>query len=169
MRIISRASEEEVKKAVWMCEGSKSPGPDGYNFNFIKHNWEALKQNILDAVHFFQESGRMPKGSNASSITLVPKVKDPSMLDHYRPISLVGSLYKIISKVLSCRMKKVLPSVIDECQSAFLKDRGLLDSVLVANEVIEELKRCGRSGLCLKIDYEKAYDSVSWAFLFKML
>jgi len=66
-------------------------------------------------------------------------------------------------------MKKVLASVIDECQSAFLKDRGLLDSVLVPNEVIDELRRCGSRGLCLKIDYEKAYDSVSWAFLFEML
>jgi len=66
-------------------------------------------------------------------------------------------------------MKKVLPAVIDECQSTFLKDRGLLDSVVVANEVIEELKRGERRGLCLKVDYEKAYDSVSWVFLLDML
>lgn len=91
------------------------------------------------------------------------------MLDQYRPISLVGSLYKIISKMLSYRMKKVLPSVIDDCQSAFLNDRGLLDSVLVVNEVIEEFRRCGRRGLCLKVNFEKAYDSVSWVFLFDML
>jgi len=66
-------------------------------------------------------------------------------------------------------MKKVLPAVIDECQSAFFKDRGLLDSVVVANEVVEELKRGGRRGMCLKVDYEKAYDSVSWVFLLNML
>lgn len=169
LSIISRATEDEVKEAVWMCEGSKSPGLDGYNFNFIKHNWETLKQDILEAVHSFQESGRIPKGSNASFIALVPKVRDPSLLEQYRHIFLVGSIYKIISKLLSCRMKKVLPSVIDDCQSAFLKDRGLLNSVVVANEVIEELRRSSRRGLCFKIDYEKAYDSVSWTFLYDIL
>ena len=152
-----------------MCEGSKSPGPDGFNFNFIKHNWEVLKHDVLTAVQAFQESENIPKGCNALFIALVLKVRDPTKLDEYRRISLVGSLYKIISKVLSCRMKKVLPSVIDECQSAFLKDIGLLDSVIVANEVVEELRRCGRRGLCLKVDYEKAYDSVSWVFLLDML
>ena len=62
--------------------------------------------------------------------------------------------------MLAGRIKKVLPSVIDESQSAFLKDRGILDSVLMANEVVEDLRRGGRTGLCLKVDFEKAYDSV---------
>ena len=131
--IISIATKEEIKEAVWSCEGSKSPGPDGYNFNFVKHNWEVLKQDIIAAVHLFQASRCLPKGSNASFIALVPKVRDPTSLEQFRPISLVGMLYKIIAKVLSCRMKKVLPLVVDECQAAFLRDRELLDSVLVAN------------------------------------
>jgi len=167
--IVSSITEEEVKEAIWMCEGSKSPGPYGFNFNFIKHNWETIKHDVLAVIQSFEESGIISKGCNASFIALVPKVRDPTKLDEYRPISLVGSLYKIVAKVLSCRMKKVLPAVIDECQSTFLKDRGLLDSVVVANEVVEELKRGGRRGLCLKVDYEKAYDSVSWVFLLDML
>jgi len=66
-------------------------------------------------------------------------------------------------------MKDVLSLVIDESQSAFLKDRGRLDSVLLENEVVEEVTRKRRSGICLKVDYEKAYDSVKWKFLFDML
>jgi len=85
------------------------------------------------------------------------------------PISLLGVLYKIITKVLSCQIKEALPLVIDANQSAFLKGRGMLDNVLVANEVIKELRRNGRSGLCLKVDYEKGYDSVRWDFLLYML
>ena len=81
----------------------------------------------------------------------------------------MGALYKIIAKVLAGSLKKVLPSVIDESQSAFLKGRGILDSVLMANEAIEDLKRKGRSGLCLKLDFEKAYDSVRWDFLYDIL
>jgi len=71
----------------------------------------------------------------------VPKKENPSNLNDYRPISLVGYLYKVLSKLLANRLKRVLPGVIDQNQSAFLKGRGLLDSVLVANETIDFLKR----------------------------
>jgi len=111
----------------------------------------------------------LSKGCNVSFITLVPKVRYPSKLDQYKPISLVGSLYKIISKVLSCRTEKVLYAIINESQSTFLKNKGMLDSVLVANEVVEDLRRYMKSGLCMKVDYEKAYDSVRWNFLLDML
>ena len=78
-------------------------------------------------------------------------------------------MYKIIAKVLAERIKNALPYVIDESQSTFLKGRGILDSILMANEVVEDLRRGGMSGLCLKVDFEKAYDSVRWDFLYDML
>jgi len=81
----------------------------------------------------------------------------------------VGAIYKVISKVLAARLKKVIPSIIDESQLAFIKDRGLVDSVLLANEVVEDLRRKGKSGLCLKVDFEKAYDSDRWDFMYDML
>jgi len=71
--------------------------------------------------------------------------------------------------VLAGRIKNVLSSIIDECQSTFLKEKGILDSVLMANEVVEDLRRGGRSGLCLKVDFEKTYDSVRSDFLYDML
>ena len=162
-------TEEEVKEAVWKCEGTKSPGPDGFNFTFIRNCWDCLKYDIMEALHLFHETGVIPKGCNASFIALVPKVYDPLSLDQFRPISLVGTFYKIVSKVLAGRMKGVLPLVIDENQSSFLKNRGMLDSVLMANEVVEEVRRNWRSALYFKVDYEKAYDSVRWDFLFDML
>lgn len=128
-----------------------------------------MKNAIVATVAQFHDSRSIPKGCNALFIALVPKVSDSSKLDRYRPISLVGSLYKIILKVLSYRIKSVLPSVINESQSAFLMDRGMLDNVLMANEVVEELRRNGRSGLCQKVDYEKAYDLVRWDFLYQMM
>jgi len=108
----------------------------------------------VDALLYFQDTGCIPKGCHESFITLVPKVRDPTNLGQYRPI------YKIITKVMSCRIKGALREVIDDSQQAFLKDRGMLNSVLVANEVVEELRRYERRGLCLKVEYEKAYDLV---------
>ena len=161
--------EKELREAVWLCDGTKSPGPDGFNLNFIKESWDILKDDIVAAAANFYDNGFIPKGCNASFVALIPKVKDPVTLEQYRPISLVGALYKILAKVLAGRIKNVLSSVIDECQSAFLKNRGILDSVLLANEVVEDLRREGKSGLCLKVDFEKAYDSVRWEFLYDML
>jgi len=160
LRLIEAFSEEEIKDAMWQCEGSKSPGPDGFNFNFIKKSWNYLKDDFVAALVIFHKTGFIPRGCNASFIALVPKVKDPCKLDQFRPISLVGAVYKVITKVLAGRLKEVLPAIIDESQSAFIRTRSLVDSVLLANEVVEDLRRKGNSGLCLNVDFEKAYDSV---------
>jgi len=90
-------------------------------------------------------------------------------LNDFIPISLVGSLYKIVAKILSLRMNKVLHDIIDARQSALLKDIEILDSVLVANKVLEEVKRRKSSCVFFKVDYEKTYDSVVWEFLYYML
>jgi len=81
----------------------------------------------------------------------------------------VGAIYKVISKVLAGRIKNVLPALIDGSQSTFIEERGLVDSVLLTNEVIEDIRRRGKRGLCLKVYFEKAYDSVRWDFLYDML
>ena len=66
-------------------------------------------------------------------------------------------------------MKKIMPSIIDERESTFIEGRHLLQSALIANEVVDEAKRRKKSCMVFKVDYEKAYDSVSWEFLFYML
>jgi len=115
----------------------------------------------MNTVQSFAEGGSWPKGTNASFISLVPKVINPQLLNDFRPISLVGCVYKIVSKILSSRLKMVLDKVIDPRQSAFLEGRGLLDSVLVANETLEEVKRNKKECVVFKVDYENVYDLVS--------
>ena len=105
--------------------------------------------------------GTPPKGYNAFFIVLIPKVYDPQNLNEYRPISLIGSICKIVSKVLAWRLKEVLPTLIDERQTTFIEGRHLLHNTLIANEVIHEAKSINRSCLVFKADFEKAYDSVS--------
>jgi len=167
--LVGEVSEEEVKAAIWGCDSSKSPGSDGFNFGFIKSCWDILKEDVVLAVKDFACYGSWPRGSNASFLCLIPKVENPQQLGEFRPISLVGCLYKIISKALSLRLKKVIGKIIDARQSTFLEGRGLIDSVLVANEVLEEYKRKRKSYVVFKVDYEKAYDSVNLDFLYYML
>ena len=124
-------SEEEVKFVVWSCDSSKNLGPDSFNFGFLKFCWEILKEDVLKAVNEFADRGSWPRGSNASFICLVPKIDNLQQLNDFRPISLVGCLYKIISKVFSLTLKKVISKLIDSRKSSFLEGMGLLDSVLV--------------------------------------
>ena len=167
--LVGRFEEEEVRKAIWDCGSDKSPGPDGLNFKFIKKFWKIIKPDILRFLDGFYVNGIFPKGGNASFIALIPKVPDPQQLSEYRPISLIGCIYKIVSKILARRLKKVMSSIIDERQSAFIEGRHLLHGVLVANEVVEEAKRKQKSCIVFKVDYEKAYDFVSWQFLIYMM
>ena len=78
-------------------------------------------------------------------------------------------MYKIVAKLLSRRLKKVLPTIIDERQTAFIEGRNMLYNVVIANEVVEEAKRCNKSCLVFKVDYEKVYDLVCWDFLLYMM
>ena len=167
--LIARFSEEEVKEAIWECGSEKSPGPVGFNFKFIKKFWQTLKPDILHFLDEFYVNGIFLKGCNASFIALIPKVSDPQGLSDYKPISLIGCVYKIVSKLLAKRLKKAMSSIIDGRQSTFIEGRHLLHGVLVANEVVEKAKRKQKHCLVFKVDYEKAYDSVSWNFLFYMI
>jgi len=117
----------------------------------------------------FAARGKWPRGSNASFLCLIPQVNNPQQLSDFRPISLVGCLYKIISKALSLRLKRVINKIIDVRYAPFLEGRDLLDGVLVANEVIEKLKRKKKSCVFFEVDYEKAYDPISWEFIYYMM
>ena len=86
-----------------------------------------------------------------------------------RPISLVGSLYKILSKVLANRIKGVMNQVISKSQNAFVEGCQILDAVLIANELVDSSLRRKKCGLVCKLDIEKAYDSINWEFLYQVL
>ncbi|XP_071713597.1 uncharacterized protein [Rutidosis leptorrhynchoides] len=162
-------TEFEIHDALNDCGSSRAPGPDGFKLNFFKHHWDLIKPELLDSLNWFWEKGEISNGCNASFITLVPKKSDPIILNDFRPISLIGSYYKILTKVLSNRIKKVIPGLIDEVQSAFIKGRFILNGALIANESIEFLKKNKRKSLIFKVDFEKAFDSLNWDFLLEIM
>ena len=77
---------------------------------------------------------------------------------------LVGSLYKLLAKVLAYRLKKMMGKVVSKYQNAFVEGRQILDVILIANEAIDTMLRSNRVGVLCKLDIEKAYDHVSWNF-----
>ncbi|XP_071719506.1 uncharacterized protein [Rutidosis leptorrhynchoides] len=162
-------SEAEVRKAVWDCGDDKAPGPDGFSIRFIKHFWDLLKEDVIKFVNCFHASGYIPNGCNSSFFTMLPKVDSPLLVKDYRPISLIGIQYKILAKILASRLSLVIDSVISNNQSAFVKGRQILDGPLIINELVDWCKRKKKQAMLLKVDFEKAFDSISWEYLISML
>ena len=141
LELEKRFELQEIKEAIWECDWNKSPGPDGFNFNFFKKFWDVVKNDIWRMFNEFYDNGVLARGCNASFLALIPKVDSPLGLNDYRPISLVASIYKMISKVLAGRLKRVISRIIEENQSPFVGGRNLLDGVVIANEVLDEAKK----------------------------
>ncbi|GKF41043.1 RNA-directed DNA polymerase, eukaryota, reverse transcriptase zinc-binding domain protein, partial [Tanacetum coccineum] len=120
-------SKDEIKQAVWDCGLAKSPGPDGFTFGFYRKFWSLLEDDVVNAVCFFYSNGFCLKGINSSFIALIPKSQGANLVKDFRPISLIGSIYKIIAKLLANRLVTVLDGLVNEVQSAFIANRQILD------------------------------------------
>ncbi|GJY70863.1 putative RNA-directed DNA polymerase [Tanacetum coccineum] len=160
---------QEIKDAIWDCGGDKAPGPDGFTFKFIKKHWEIIKDDIIAYVKEFENTAYIPRGCNSSFITLIPKIDDPLTIGEFRPISLIGCQYKIIAKILANRLSLVIPSVIGEVQMAYIKGRQIIDGPLIVDEIISWAKKYKKRLMFLKVDFEKAFDSLNWSFLFSIM
>ncbi|GJY10807.1 RNA-directed DNA polymerase, eukaryota [Tanacetum coccineum] len=153
-------SNEEIKRAIWDCGSDKSPGPDGFTFEFFKKYWSVVGNDIINAVKEFFITSSFLKGCNSSFITLIPKVLGANKLNEFRPISLIGRQYKIIGKILANRLSLVIDGIVSQEQSAFIKGRQIMDGPLILNELISWCKAKKDQCLLLKVDFQKAFDSV---------
>ncbi|RVW93876.1 Transposon TX1 uncharacterized 149 kDa protein [Vitis vinifera] len=151
--------------AVFQLNKEKAPGLDGFTIAVYQECWDVIKEDLMRMFLEFQTKGVINQSTNATFIAMVPKKSQTFKISYYRPISLVTSLYKIIAKVLSGRLRKVLHETISGSQGAFVEGRHVLDAVLIANEVVDEKRKSREEGVVFKIDFEKAYDHVDWGFL----
>ena len=162
-------TEEEILAAVSGLNDDKAPGPDGFPLAFWSFSWDFVKEEVMGFFKEFYQNDQFVKSLNATFLVLVPKGRTVVDLKDLRPISLVGSLYKILSKVLANRIKRVMSLVISQSQNAFVEGRQILDTVLIANEAVDSTLRGKEKGILCKLDIEKAYDHIRWDFLMQML
>lgn len=101
---------------------------------------EFLKDDFVKLMDEFYRFGKIVKGLNHSFIMLIPKREGAQNLQDFRPISLIGCVYKVIVRVIARRLSKVLEKVISENQSAFIGGRQILNRIIVLNEIIHEIK-----------------------------
>ncbi|KAK3227435.1 hypothetical protein Dsin_007297 [Dipteronia sinensis] len=160
---------EEVWDVLDKCDGNKAPGPDGLNLNFFKAHWEVIREDFMRFIKEFHKDGTLVKDLNNTFLTLILKTLNPVSMGDFMPISLIGAMYKIFAKVLANLIKKVMHSIIGEFQMAFVKGRQIIDSFVIAEEIINMWKKDQVEGLLVKLDFEKAYDSVDHGLLDYMM
>lgn len=169
-KLIKPVTEEEIKEVVFKMPNNKSPGPDGYTTEFFKASWSVIGKDLVIAIQSFFSKGFLPKGLNSTILALVAKKDKAIEMRDYRPISCCNVIYKVISKIIANRLKDTLPGCISYNQSAFVKDRLLVENLLLATEIVKDYHKEDVSPRCaMKIDIAKAFDSVHWPFLLNTL
>jgi len=158
-------SEEEIRAAVFESYAEGAPDPDGFSFLFYQTFWDIIKFDFMRLVRDFESGLLNLDRLNSAMITLIPKEPDATHLKKFRPIRLINCSFKIFAKALNNRLIKVADRLTCPNQTAFIKGRFILESVVAAHEIIHDIHKNKQSCIIFKLDYEKAYDRVSWACL----
>ncbi|KAG8385938.1 hypothetical protein BUALT_Bualt03G0097200 [Buddleja alternifolia] len=159
----------EIKDVLFSFPDDK-PGPDEFTIAFYKKSWLIVGEEISNGILNSFTTERLVKSVNSTIITLIPKVELPTKASDFRPIVCCNVLYKIISKILANRITPMLSKLIDKSQAAFIPGRKKSDDILLAQEVFSGYGRKNLPERCtFKVDLMKAYDTVEWDFLIKVL
>ena len=148
-------SESDLKNAVFASDPNGAPGPDGFTFKFYQFFWDLVKNDLMTLTYYFYENKLNLHAINKSCICLIPKEKDANIVKKFRPISLVNCSFKILSKLLTNRLELVMDRLIDHSQSAFIKNRYILDNVILSQEILHSCHTNKQAGVVVKIDFEK--------------
>ena len=166
-----KITREECYKALTSMKINKSPGNDGFTVEFYLTFWPQLGGLLVDVFNEVFEKGCLSTSQKQGVITLIEKDgKDPLYAKNYRPITLLNTDYKIISKVMAKRIKDVLNDIISADQVGYINGRHIGEAIRLIDDVIFHCNNhCKEDIFLIAVDFQKAFDSVSHKFLFKVL
>lgn len=166
--LLSPVSPAEIWSTVKNIHPYKAPGPNGIQAVFYQTYWNVVGKEVCEFVQKCFHNNHAPEEVNKTFIALIRKVDNPDNIKMFRPISLCNVVYKVITKIIVGRIRPFLHKVVSPTQSSFISGRSTTDNIVITQEVLHTLKaKKGKTGgMIFKIDLEKAYDKVSWKFLF---
>ena len=160
----------EAKEALKEMKNFKSPGSDGFTVEFFKFFFSDIGEYLVRSVNEGFDKGYLSISQRQGIIVCIPKDGKPKkFIKNWRPITLLNVAYKIASACIANRLKIVLPTIIHDSQRGFLKGRYIGESIRLIYDTLIYTDRNNIPGMILAIDFEKAFDSVSWSFLQKCL
>ena len=163
-------TEAEAKEVLKNMKNGKVPGSDGFPAEFYKFFWNDLGKFLIDSLNEAFTKSKLSITQRLGILTCLPKgEKSQEFMKNLRPITLLNVDYKILSGILAMRMRRVLPHIISSSPKGFLKDRYIGENIRLVYDIISIFKKKGKEGLILLIDFEKAFDSIEWEYMTKIL
>ena len=161
---------EEVLAAISDLPSDKAPGSDGFTALFFKKCWSIIKFDIMRAVSALECcTSRSLHLLNSANMILLPKTPEAAHPSQFRPISLIHFFAKLFTKILAHRLRPRMHELVHPCQSAFIKSRAIHDNFVFVRAQARLFRQKKFPALLLKLDLQKAFDSLSWEFLLEVL
>ncbi|XP_049399871.1 uncharacterized protein LOC125863926 [Solanum stenotomum] len=158
-------SMEEVKKVVFDLNGDSASGIDGFTGHFFQQCWDIIGDDVVNVVGAFFNGVTLPKSITHTNLVLLPNKDICQSFSDMRPISLSNFLNKVISRVMNDRVGVLFPSLISENQFGFVKGRSITENVLLAQEIIVDIRKRGKpANVVIKLDMAKSYDMANGFF-----
>jgi hypothetical protein len=160
---------EEISKAIKDLATNKSPGTDGLSSEFYVYFWPQIQNLVWESINYAIENNRLSIDQRRGILTLIPKKdKDSKYVKNWRPLSLLNTDYKIYAKTLATRLQKVMDEIIDYDQSGCIKGRSTFSNLRSTIDIINYTEKLNLPGILAFIDFEKAFDTVKWPFIYKV-
>ena len=161
-----QVTKEECKEVLKSFSSNKTPGCDGFTKEFYDIFFETVGDDLVNSYSAAFKAGELSISQKRGVITLIPKDDEYLLiLENWRPITLLNMDYKVIAKIIAKRIETLLPVLIHEDQTGFVKERFIGENVRLINDVMNYLDNCNSSGILVAIDFKKAFDSLEWSFI----
>ena len=168
--LTNQITEEEIWDIIKESPQNKSPGCDGFTNEFYKGMWPHVKKYMIAAFNEALERGELSTTQKRGVITLIPKPqKDLDDLKNWRPITLLNQDYKYLAKAIASRLKKTLSNIISSDQTGFISDRYIGCNIQRIQNLQSLCEENNINGALINIDFEKAFDSIEWEFIYKAM
>ena len=162
-------TEQEIYEAIKQGKPNKSPGTDGLTNEFYKFFWKIIRKDLTDIFNAILNRKQLCCSQKQGIIVLIKKKENCVRAEDFRPITLLNSDYKILSRILAARIKQFLPNIIHVTQKGGVSGRTIFDAACEIRDAIEYVNHAKIKSILVSLDFKRAFDTVSHEYLFSTL